>query len=169
VLVDMRRPSRTIALRDPALPGYADGRFSPDGSHLITVGGPVALVWNTSDGTIAKRLRSYVGAVTAAAYSPDGKRIATGSDDGTIAIRDAQPPFDRLESVSASGAPSRLEFSADGRILMVPKSGGPAILYTCHTCEPLETLEDDARRAVTRRLTRAETARFVDEKRAPGK
>jgi WD40 repeat protein len=164
VLAQTSRPARTIRLRDPALrAALGGGQFSPDGTHVITVGGPTALVWSTSTGKVVRRLRSYVGAVTAASYSPDGKRIAIGGDDHTIVVRDART-YERLETIAAADTPRALVFSPDGqRILMGPQSFGAAVLYSCRSCEPVDAVMDDARRQVTRDLTRAEIRRFIDE------
>jgi WD40 repeat protein len=163
LLADLRDPARPIPLRDPALRGAADAQFSPDGSRLITIGGPAALVWDTATAKVVKRMRSYVGTVTSAAYSPDGTRIATGGDDRTIVIRDAHT-YRRLETLNTTRAPLQLQFSPDGqRILMVPPDFTPAVIYTCRTCQPSDTVTRDARAQVTRALTPAEIKNFVDE------
>ena len=63
-------------------------RFSADGRYLVSAGGVdhSACLWDTRSGQVLWRLQGHTGAVWAADFSPDGKRIATVSQDGTARI-----------------------------------------------------------------------------------
>jgi WD40 repeat protein len=90
-------------------------------------------------------LRSHTGEVIAAAYSPDGKRVATVSNDGTLRLwtSDGQPlaaaPLVRADEGLRSSviytdsnlkaAASRV-FSPDGARLVAPTSQGAQVLDT---------------------------------------
>ena len=46
-------------------------------------------VWDAASGQETLTLKGHTGAVRSVAFSPDGKRIASGSDDGTLKVWDA--------------------------------------------------------------------------------
>jgi WD40 repeat protein len=71
-------------------------QFSPDGTRILTSGADrTAKLWNAANGTIVapetdsqpiRTLFGHAGAVCAAVFSPDGKKLLTGSDDGTARL-----------------------------------------------------------------------------------
>jgi WD40 repeat protein len=74
-----------VVTRVPA-PEVCGVRFSPDGKLLAWESGTAV---GFIDATTGKHIHSYdahTGPVTALAYSPDGKLIATGSEDGTVRV-----------------------------------------------------------------------------------
>jgi len=78
--------------------------FSPDGTKIVTGGtGHTAIIWDAESGKELQRLQgepnssasvglyaisliSYDPKVSSVAFSPDGKRIVTASNDGTVRI-----------------------------------------------------------------------------------
>jgi WD40 repeat protein len=67
------------------------GRFSPDGSQIVTVG-DTARIWDAATAEEIAVLFEHdrEGLVYSADFSPDGTRIVTASSDGTARIWDAQ-------------------------------------------------------------------------------
>jgi WD40 repeat protein len=88
--------------------------FSPDGARLATAGAGAdlrqiwatdhsALIWDLHTGKESFELDAHRFWVVAVAFSPEGKRLATGSMDNTVRIREAFP-WKAEEYPGATGA-----------------------------------------------------------------
>ncbi len=60
--------------------------FAPDGKTLASSNGSDAIIWDVDTGIAQDTLRGHKGQVLTIAYMPSGRRLATGSADGTIKI-----------------------------------------------------------------------------------
>jgi len=80
---------------------------------------------------------SYADSVDAVAFSPDGRTIATGSDDGTARLWDAATgqaigsPFQHASTVQA------VAFSPDGKTLLTGCEDKTARLWNAATLQPI--------------------------------
>jgi WD40 repeat protein len=62
--------------------------FSRDGQVLLTIDKKTVRLWN-ANGNLKVTLTGHERTVTAATFSPDATKLATGSEDGTVKIWDA--------------------------------------------------------------------------------
>ncbi len=132
-------------LRDDSVAGrFQTAAFSSDGRHILTTHTDgIARVWDARThrllfpvamkhaGASALDLGkdiSSVGAwyvyqnrrsnITLARFSPDGRNIVTGNDDGTLAIYDAQTGLRKI-SIFVSDEIKDISFSPDSREILV--------------------------------------------------
>ena len=96
--------------------------FSADGSLLFAAAGEPGLfgeltLWNTDDWTRRLTMRGHRDALLAAALSPDGKIVATGSYDQTIRLWDPSTGKELRLLKGHNGPVFDLAFDPTGRLL----------------------------------------------------
>src|SRR5262249_48193843 len=99
--------------------------FSPDGKRIVSGSGggfhrekrvPGGLqVWDAQTGQEILSLNGHTPGVTSAVYSPDGKRIGSGSDDATVRLWDAQTGRELLTLREHTGGVPAVAYSPDGK------------------------------------------------------
>ncbi len=78
--------------------------FSPDGDpHRHRQCGPDGEGVGRADGHALLELKGHTGEVTSVAFSPDGTRIVTGSEDQTAKVWDARTGTPLLELKGHTG------------------------------------------------------------------
>jgi len=94
--------------------------FSADRRKALLVGGrsgeESALLWDLSADRIEQSFRGHAGPLTAGAISPDGRRVATGSQNGTTKIWDVATGR-QLITLEHQQAANHLSFSPNGWLL----------------------------------------------------
>jgi WD40 repeat protein len=127
--------------------------FSPDGSRLatgsgdntariwnsenlrmfreVTHDGPTARIWSSETGRMLREVVGHGGPVTSVAFSPDGRQLATGSDDSTARIWDI---WDSKTGRQVAEFPhdsrvTSLAFSPNGRQLATGSEDGTARVW----------------------------------------
>ena len=124
------------------LDGYGGVAISPDGKHALTFGADEAVsMWDAATGQelLAFGGHSAVIGHPLAAFSPDGRRVAT-FDEKAVRIWDVATGAELLAwTLPATGRPERgprhLAFWPDGRRLMAQRFGGPATVWDSETGE----------------------------------
>jgi WD40 repeat protein len=125
--------------------------FSPDGTRVVFVGletqgepgGPQASVgmvevYDVTTFAPPKCLKGHRMLVLGAAYSRDGKRLATSSDDGMVKVWDTAS-WNEILTLPASADPVRgVAFYPDNRRLAV--AGGDGSLHVWDTAAGVEVL-----------------------------
>jgi WD40 repeat protein len=127
--------------------------FSSDGSRMATAGVTLgvaqslgagapstrerdtkAFVWDSKSGKLLLTLSGHRARVWEVEFSPDGSRIATGSEDGTAAIWDAETGR-RLITLAGhkKGSWIGVGFSPDGTTLVTTDTAGALRLWDART------------------------------------
>ncbi|HKO61762.1 MAG TPA: caspase family protein, partial [Pyrinomonadaceae bacterium] len=115
--------------------------FSPKGDVFATSGSArdkTIKIWSTK-GALLKALKAHAGAITALAFSPDGKKLASGSQDKAILIWDVATG-EIVDSFSSGGWVNALSFSRDGSKLASGGDDGLVQLWTIAQSRLLKTL-----------------------------
>jgi WD40 repeat protein len=126
--------------------GALDVAYSPDGSRLATAGADgLAKVWDAATGRLLLTFAGHTDSLHSLAYSPDGRLIATTSDDDdtTVKVWDAHSG---AEVYSLEGHEVRvwgLAFSPDGRFLVTGGARGIIKKWDTATGEEVYTVFDE--------------------------
>jgi WD40 repeat protein len=120
--------------------------FSPDGGKVLTVGGNEACLWDVQTGQPGMRFSPH-GSVASARFSPDGKRVVTGSWDNTARIWNAETGLSELRLERAhTQFVNDAAFSADGAQVVTASDDKTACLWDARTGQVLRTLRGHEQR-----------------------
>jgi WD40 repeat protein len=109
--------------------------FSPDGKR-ITAGGnnQFAITWHLESGLRRPQVEQHNGSVRAAAFSPDGKILATASGDNTVLLSDPTTGRSLGPPLTAHRAPVvALAFNPDGSMLASGSEDRSVVLWDVQT------------------------------------
>ena len=110
--------------------------FGPNGEKIATVNvfaEPAVQLWDVNTGTLLQTLYQPVN-IWSVAFSPDGNRIATGDNNGTIRLWDTHTGL-HLRTLRGNGISLQVQslaFSPDGTILASADNAGKVLLYEVH-------------------------------------
>ncbi|MGR3275330.1 nSTAND1 domain-containing NTPase [Acaryochloris marina NIES-2412] len=79
-------------------------RFSADSQQLVSGHDKAIRVWDIHEGTVQRTLSGHTGKVNSLDFSPNGKTLASGSDDQTIRLWDAATGK-RVKTIQAHDGP----------------------------------------------------------------
>lgn len=107
------------------------------GTQAVSAGrdGHVA-VWNIPQRARANTLRGHSDWVMKAAYSPNGRLVATSSNDMSVIVWDlrSMQAIKKIDDQSFVGAP--VAFTGDGRFLVTANSSGAPQVHTINPPQP---------------------------------
>jgi WD40 repeat protein/predicted Ser/Thr protein kinase len=116
--------------------------FSPDGDALavgLSSGQNTVAVWNATTGKKTATFRGHTSPVSSAAFSPDGRTVASGSGvaifgmDGDIKLWDLKTGKERLTLRGHKGEVFGLAFSPDGERLVSGSADGAVKVWDVST------------------------------------
>jgi WD40 repeat protein len=138
--------------------------FSADGSRILSAGGREVIVWDTPARTQEVELVGHAGWIAAAVFSPDGTRIATGSQDRTIRVWDARTGSSLLELKGFKGGVDGLAFNADGTRIATGGNGPTVTVWDAKTGTQLVELKSGPHKSLAFAIdgTRVVTEGFDD-------
>jgi WD40 repeat protein len=109
-------------------PGVRRAVYHPDGNHVATISETELQVWDLA--TNQPMLNVILPAEpTDIAYSPDGRTIATGHEDGSLILWDAVSGVEQHRSAGQEALLECLAFSLDGRTIATGHQDGSLILW----------------------------------------
>ncbi|TDC50421.1 hypothetical protein E1281_22010 [Actinomadura sp. KC345] len=143
---DQRRLARSRQLAAEALtrlptdvPGAADRAVR---AHRLapTLDARSALLSIAGRQPYQHRLSGHAGMVKSVAFSPDGRELATGGQDGAVITWDAGRRVPRDRFAASGGAVRTLEYSPDGRLLATADLGGVITLWRTSDHTPVRRM-----------------------------
>jgi WD40 repeat protein/tetratricopeptide (TPR) repeat protein len=122
--------------------------FSADGTRLVICGGTwgeqkrsgQAVIWDVARNDEVAWLVGHTEAVSNAAFSPDGRRVATASEDDTARVWDASDGKSLLTLEGHTSDVTHVAFSPDGRRLVTTSLDQTACLWDLDRGEQLAPL-----------------------------
>jgi WD40 repeat protein len=136
--------------------GISAMAIAKDGSWVATAGTPpgetlladtTVRIWDIASGTLRTTMTGHEGPVFAMALSPDGTKLATGSNDSTVRVWDIATGSEEVALRGHAGGVSAVTFSPDGTWLATGEYFGPVRTWDVATgkimailnCEPGES------------------------------
>jgi WD40 repeat protein len=99
--------------------GFACAAFSPDGKLLVTGGAYRLLVWDFAERKLLTKFMAHLKGVRSLAFTPDGKTLASASDDMTVKFWDVGTWQERPHALSLGEPVFSVTFSPDGKSVAV--------------------------------------------------
>jgi WD40 repeat protein len=143
--------------------GITDIHFNSNGDRLLTAGSDgTARIWRLH-GNVAETesvLRGHSQSLSRAIWSPDGRFIATASQDYLVRLWEGSTGRALTALGTHTNAVYDIAFSPDGAYLMSGSEDGTAHIYACEVCASTGRLLALASARITRSPTPLELRNF---------
>ena len=153
-----------LALLDHHEP-LIDAQFAPDGRRILVTGARSVSSWEWGEGGGVVGLPTHPNVVAAAAFHPDGTRVATACHDGRVRLWQARDGFLETELPDLGVALRGLAWIDDGKRLLTfgPSNVWSYDLSTEMPTERLSTTSDDQSSELLQLLHRNQQVWVLDE------
>jgi WD40 repeat protein len=126
-----------VSLQEPKAYDIA---FSPDGRRVVRAEGQTARIWDLETSRPIGPPLGHGGFVSHAAFSSDGRMLATAARDGTARVWDAETGTPQGEPIDHLGWPIALALAPSGRYVALDSStlrdlkqtNQPNVVSACH-------------------------------------
>src|SRR5262249_47189765 len=89
--------------------------LTPDAKLALSGGGHTVRLWDLDKGEVLRRLKGHQRAVLCVAFTADGCRGVSGSEDGTVRVWDIGSGRELFAFVGHTSWVTAVAFSRDGR------------------------------------------------------
>ena len=134
----------------PHTPTHTIARVSPDGQRIASASrvfqfGREITFWDIRNGEKLATLPGHIRAVLCLSFSPDGTRLASGSEDSTIKLWDSQSGAELNTLMGHTEQVLSLSFSSNGQLLASASSDGTIKLWDVPSGGELRTIAMDVK------------------------
>jgi WD40 repeat protein/mono/diheme cytochrome c family protein len=129
---------------DPQVKYLHHVAFSPDGKRCLICGDRTIFLADASTGKVIRTFAGHTASVVTAMFSADGKRILSGSDDGTLRLWDAEKGTEIRSFTGHEAGVKSVGLSADGKSALSGSSDTTVRLWDVETGQVLKAFRKHA-------------------------